>query len=433
MLWCQKKLPSQFMFELYAFTRHILKSRLLVLGFLIYFLFNLSALTDHFFDFFFFDSSTHHCCQGLDFYQVPNAAYAFFHGGELTGSLPDGIKKYSQNYVTNWNVYHPLLTLTLGSFFILFDPEISIRLWTFIKIFVTLGVVYYIYKNFKENKYLNFALFIFLINFSQYNEIRISQYQFLFNVFLLFFLINLVKNKNNLEGGILYFLTLIAKPIGLLWIPVLLVKKKFSVLVLGSLSFAISTLTFYLLGIGQYFIDNVSYHIFHPMETNNIDFMSLEAILRNSFGISLDAVRIIKMITLGIIYLIAFSKRVNVLKATFLLVLYFLFFYDLVFQYHFSVLGPLLSICLLALSDFQTRFARILILIVSLPNTFFVFRLLNLGIVNNPVLGADPIFKTQQIVSFFQILPILLLVIIVLVPDIKFYLGKLRVNKNVSA
>lgn len=412
--------------EFVKFIKLIFKSKLLLLGIIIYTTFNIAALGPHWYDFFFFGSSVHYCCQGLDFYQIPNAAYALFHGGDLSGKLPEGIIQYSQNYVTNYNVYHPLLTIALGGFLILFNPEISIRLWIIIKIFITFGAIFYIYKNFTQNKYLNLAIFLFFVNFSQYNEIKISQYQFLFNVFLLFFLINIVKNKSALEGGTLFFLTLIAKPISLLWIPVLIIKKKFYILILGFSIFVISTLTFNFLGIGQYFTENVFYHIFHPVQTKNIDFMSLEAILRNSFGFSIETIKIIKLLILSLIYLLALSKRINIIKVIFLLVIYFLFFYDLIYQYHFSVLGPLLSICLLVLPEFQGKIARILIIIVNLPNTFFIFRLLNIGIIENPVLGTDPTFKTQQIVSFFQILPILFLIIIVLVPNIKILLNKFK-------
>ncbi|MEK6883091.1 MAG: hypothetical protein AABY22_25930, partial [Nanoarchaeota archaeon] len=109
-------------------------------------------------------------------------------------------------------------------------------------------------------------------------------------------------------------------------------------------------------------------------------------------------------------------------------VVHFLFFYDLVFQYHFSVMGPLLAICLLILPHFQTKLARLLILIISLPNIYFIFRLLNIGIRQNTILGTDPIFQIQQIVSFIQILPIVLLIIIVLVPDIKKLLMDLKLR-----
>ena len=405
--------------DLKHFIVFILKSKLLILGFIIYFLFNLSAVTNHFMDLFFFGSSIHHCCQGLDFYQIPNAFHALVNGGDLHGNIPEGIEQYSKNYLSNKNVYHPLLTIILGGFFVNFNPDISFNLWNFIKIFITLISVFYIYRNFQESKYLKFALFIFLINFSQYNEIKLSQYQFLFNISLLYLLINLVKNKNQFEGGALYFITLISKPVSLLFAPVLLIKKKWNLLITGLSLFTISTLTFKFLGLSDYYLDNIIYHLFYSIPTKGIDFMSLDALLRNGFDISQDVIRIMKFTTLIGIYLLAFSKKINIIKLIFLLTIYFLFFYDYVFQYHFSVLGPILSFCVLTLKEFQAKISRLFILIISLPNLFFIFRLLNIGIEHNHVYGINPILNTWIIVSFFQLLPIFILMFIVLVPDIK--------------
>lgn len=408
--------------EVKKFLQFIFKSKLLILGFVIYFLFNLSALTNHFLDFFFFGSSIHHCCQGLDFYQIPNGLFAFIHGGSLSGELPEGIIQYSGNYVTNFNVYHPLLTIILGSFFVIFDPEYSIRIWVFIKIIITVFACYYIYKNFIGNKYLSFALFVFLINFSSYNEIKISQYQFLFNISLLFLIVNLINNKNGFEGGIIYFISLISKPVSLLFAPVLLLKRKWNVLIYGLGFFLISTLAFKILNAGDYFINNIIYHLFNPVSTKGIDFMSLDALLRNGFSVSENVVKILKMSSLILIYAFSIGKNVNILKSIFLLTVYFLFFYDLVFQYHFSVLGPVLALSILVLPEFQSKISKLLILIISLPSIYFIFRIFNYGIINNPTLGIDPTIFTWRLVSLFQILPIIILTVIVMIPDIKVYL-----------
>lgn len=425
-------IASRKMNDINNFIKHIFKSKLLILGFVIYFSFNISALKTSWFDYFFFGNSIHYCCKGLDFYQVPNAMYAFLHGGDLSGNLPKGILAYSYPYVGNYNVYHPLLTIILGGLLILFNPDVSIVVWSLIKIVLTLSAVYYIYENFKGNKYLNPAIFLLLTNFSQYNEIKLSQYQFLFNIFLLYFLINIAKNKGKLEGGILFFLTLIAKPISLLWLPVLIFKRKVSITLLGLSLLLISTLTFNILGFGHYFIDNVKYHLLNPVATRGIDFMSLDALLRYTFNLSTETIRIIKLFALILIYAFALKKSSHVLSVIFLLTVYFLFFYDFVFQYHFSVLGPLLSVCLLVLPEFQTRIAKILILIINLPTIFFILRFFKFQFIFDPIYGPNPTMAGWQIVSLFQVLPILLLVIIVLVPEIKFYLEKFRINKNVS-
>ena len=415
--------------DIKEFIKYIISSKLTIIGLIIYFLFNISALKTHWFDYFFFGSSIHYCCQGLDFYAIPNAAYAFFNGGDLVGNLPLGIIQYSKEYVTNFNVYHPLLTVILGTFFIQFNPEISIRLWIILKIPITLFTAYYIYKNFKHSKYLSFALLIFLINFSAYNDIKISQYQFLLNIIIIFFTINLVKNKNSLEGAFLYFLSLIVKPIGLIWIPVLLIKKKFSVVIIGLTIFAISTLAFKFIGYGDYYINNLVFHLIQPIPSKGIDFMSLDALLRNSLNISQDEIKILKYLILLGIYAISFIKSVNILKPLFLLIVFFLLFYDFVFQYHFSILGSILTICVLVLPEFQKRFSKILILIITFPNLFFLFKVLNYGIMDKGILGIDPTFRTWQIVSFFQLLPIVILAILTIVPEFKFYLNKLYKNK----
>lgn len=410
------------------FIIYILKNKLIILGLLIYTLFNISTLTNHFLDFFFFGSSIHHCCQGLDFYQIPNGVYAFLHGGELNGNIPSGINPYALNYQTNINVYHPLFTLIIGYLLIFFKPDSSILIWTLIKIPITLITIYYIFINFRENKFLSFSIFIFLLNFSQYNDIRISQYQFLFNIFLVYLLINILKNKDKLTGGILFFLTLIAKPVGIIWIPVLIIKKQYKIFILGFSLFLISTYTFNVLNVGQYFTDNLFEHLTKPLLLGGIDLMSLDSLLRNGLGLSENFVKSLKFISLGLIYLLAFNKRVSLLKIIFLLIVHFLFFYDLIYQYHFSVLGPVMAICVLALPEFQNKISKILITLISLPTIFFILRIFNYQIVSDPREGINPTPLGWEIVSVFQLLPIILLTIIVLVPDLKFYLSKISRN-----
>ncbi len=413
--------------EIIGFIKYTLKSKLLILGFLIYFLFNISALKTNWFDYFFFGSSIHYCCQGLDFYGIPNGVYSFIHGGDLSGSdLPKGLKPYSVDIVSNPNDYHPLIALVVGIFLIMFSPVVSFYLWMIVKIFITIAVVYYVYKNFLHNKYLNLAIFLFLINFSQYNEIRISQYQFIFNIFLLLFLINLVKNKSGSGNGVLYFLTLIAKPISLLLLPILIIKRNFLVAIVGISLFLISTISFNIVGVGQHFTNNLMNHLASPRIPDSIDFMSLDALMRRTFNLSSELIKYIKYIVLIGIYVISLSKKTNITMSIFLISVYFLFFYDHVFQYHFSILGPVLAICLLTLPEFQTKIARILILIINLPSVFFLLRIFNFQFIFDPVYGPNPTIAGWQIVSFFQILPILLLTIVVLIPQIHYSINKLR-------
>lgn len=405
--------------DLIEFLNRIFKSKVLLLGFLIYFLFNISALKTHWFDYFFFGSSVHYCCQGLDFYGIPNGVYSFTHGGNLSGdNLPKEIKPYSEEHTSNPNDYHPLTSLSIGSFLILFNPEKSFYVWTIVKIFITLITSYYIFKNFKNYKHINFSLFIFLTNFSQYNEIRISQYQFLFNISLIYFITTIIKNKNNFEGGIIYFISLIAKPISLLWIPLLILKRRITIATIGVFLFTISTLTFYIMGIGEHFVNNLFHHIFNPRIPDSIDFMSLDALIRSFFHVKGDEIKILKIIFLFLIYLISINKKTHILTPIFLLSVYFLFFYDNLFQYHFSILGPILSMCILLLPNFQLRISKFLIILISLPTIFFILRFLNIEFNFDPTYGPNPTLVGWQIVSFFQLLPIAILSVIIYLKEL---------------
>ncbi len=407
------------MTEVKNFLVHILGSKLLILGFLIYFLFNISALKTNWLDFFFFGSSLHYCCQGIDFYGIPNGVYSFINGGELSGeNLPKNIKPFSKNITSNPNDYHPITALIIGSLIIVFNYQNAFYYWMTAKILITIFVVYYIYKNFTNNKFLNLSIFVFLTNFAQYSEIRISQYQFLFNIFLLLFLMSLVKKKDELERGILFFLTLIAKPISLLFLPVLFIKKYYKPALIGGSIFIASTLTFNILGIGNYFTDNLIYHLLNPKEGKSIDYMSLEAFLRYTFNLSPELIKYLKYLMLVSIYLIALNKKTHILTIIFFLISYFLFFYDHLFQYHFSILGPLLAICLLTLPDFQTKFAKLLIFVICLPTVFFILRVFNFEFIMDPVYGPNPTMRGWQITSFFQLLPLTLLFVIIFIKEI---------------
>lgn len=105
-----KKLPT-----------HIKKYWLLVLAIMLQLLFYVSASWTHWLDIFFPGGSLHDGLQGIDFYQIPRGAWAFWHGGSLTGApLANGMFYGPHHYVSS-NVYHPIVTLLLGSVLMLFS------------------------------------------------------------------------------------------------------------------------------------------------------------------------------------------------------------------------------------------------------------------------------------------------------------------------
>lgn len=379
--------------------------------------FFISAIWTHWFDYFFFSSSLHYCCQGLDFYQIPNGAFAFFHHGNLTGSLSSNNQPYSTDIFTNSNIYHPLLTIILGSFFLLFEAKLVFYLWMGVKLLINLGLAYYLYQNFKTNKFITLALFIFLASINQYNDIKISQYQYLVNIFLFLLLLVISQKGNQFKSGFLYFLTLLVKPIGIFWAPVLLIKKQYSLVIVGLGLFSVATIPFLVNGTGNYYVDNLWSHFTHPILVYTIDNMSLETILRHTFKISPNFLFVLKYLFLGIITLLAFSKKVDLIKIIYLLTLYFLFFYDQIYQYHYSILIPVFTVGLLTCKDFQSRLARILLFIISLPHIFFILRFLQIGVRFDSFLGMDPTWFGWQLTNFYQISLLLLLTVVIFKND----------------
>ena len=259
----------------------IANHKLIYIGLLINILLYISAFQTKWFDYFFSGSSLHLCCKGLDFYQIPNGAYAYLHGGSLSGVVPHGVKAYWIGHPLNsYNVYHPLFTLLLGSFLILFASTQSFYMWMFLKFIITLWMVIYFYNNFKDNKQLDFAIFFILINFTQYLEIEISQYQFVANFFIFLMLINFAKNRNTTLNGIWYFMSLIAKPFGLLWLPILFLKRKYKTMFIGLILFIILTTIFLLNNSGNYYTCYLMYHFIHPDKSGPIQIITLDAFLR---------------------------------------------------------------------------------------------------------------------------------------------------------
>lgn len=398
--------------------KFINEHKVLVLGLLIHLTFFISAFWTSWYDYFFFGSSLHFCCQGLDFFQVPNGAYAFFNGGDLSGRLPPNIANYSIGYPSNQNVYHPLFTIIIGGFFILFNPKTSFYISMAIKLLINLLMVTYLFKSFDNNRHLDFALFLMLINFPQYSEIRIAQFQFLFNVFFFLFLINLYRKGNKIITAFFYFLTLLVKPISLLFIPALLLKKEAKILLYGISFFVLSLLPFILLGKGGYYIDNLSSQILSPIATNTIDILTLDAFLRYTLSLSTADTIFLKILVFFSILLLTLT-RVSIFKIFLLLTLYFLFFYDLVYQYHWTILTPVFTIALLVLKEFQGKIQKFLLALVALPHIFFILRFLNVGVKVDPFLGPDPTFLGWQIVLLYVLIPPTLLTFLALRPDIK--------------
>ena len=419
----------------------IANHKLIYIGLLINILFYISAFQTKWFDYFFSGSALHLCCKGLDFYQIPNGAYAYLHGGSLSGVVPHGVKAYWVGHPLNsYNVYHPLFTLLLGSFLILFASTQSFYIWMFMKFIITLWMVIYFYKNFKGNKHLDFAIFFILINFTQYLEIEISQYQFVVNFFIFLMLINFAKNRSTVLNGIWYFMSLIAKPFGLLWLPILFLKRKYKTMFIGLILFVILTAIFLLNNSGNYYTYYLMYHFFHPDKSGPIQIITLDAFLRYSTPIPEFVLGVLKIVCFIFIVCLSSFKRISLLKAIYLSIVYYLLFYDRVYEYQYTSLIPILAVCLVVCEEFQRRLSKILITIIGLPSIFFILHFFKIGFIQDPVLGPDPTAFGWQLIVLNRILPVILLTFFVLVPDVKLIFKDLqvflraigKVNKNLE-
>lgn len=346
--------------------------------------------------------------QGIDFYQVPRGAWAFWHGGSFTGAPVQG-KVYAPGQAVNLNVYHPLFTITLGSLFMQFDPHSAYYIWFWAKLPLSLATVVYFYWSFRDHKYVQFATCILLVNMSMYLELVAGQYQLLLNLFILLFLTTLIKNRSFLWTGLLYGLGLLVKPIGLLFLPALIIKRRWKM--------AIFTVFIFLCTLGlfiddPYYINNLFVNIAHP-NIADIQIITLNELLRSFHWPDLLCKFIQYTVLVFILALISF-RRIHISKAIFLMIAYFLCFYTLVYEYDFSILPYVIAPCLMCCASFHTRFSKLCIVFTCLPGCIVVFNLLHIG-----VKDGVPGTRLWQLMVVSKLLPLFLLCGSVLWSDMK--------------
>src|SRR5258708_7472220 len=185
-----------------------------------------------------------HATIGQDFFQIPNGAYAFLHGGSLTGALPAGRAPYMNCCSVNPNVYHPLLTLLVGVPLQFFPPWTAMTIWAGVHLFVMALLIFFLWRKFGHHKYVYLALSLLLLNSNHYYEIWLTQYQFLVNFFTILFLYESIKHGDTGEAAVWLFLGLLIKPIGLLWIIPLLLFKRTKTVGIGFGLYALVTIGF---------------------------------------------------------------------------------------------------------------------------------------------------------------------------------------------
>lgn len=398
---------------------HLKMYGLIYLGLVIYLLFYISVAWTGWFDLFFSGAALHVGAKGIDFYQLPKGAWAFWHGGSLIGDpLPDG-SQYAKNYFSNKNVYHPLFTLVLGSLLALFDPAQSPYIWLWTKLFLSLLMLTYFFWSFRTSKHISFAVFIVLANFSIYLELAAWQFHFVLNMFLLLFVILLLKKRPAVWGGFLYWLGMLVKPIGLLFVPVLIFKGRWKIALIGIGLFAVFTVVYLWYGGGNYYNNNLLSNLSFSgtLGPNQIiTFLALVHYITHWPDFFYQAIRDGSFV---IVIFLSALKRIRITKAIFLYVVYYLCFYQQVYEYQWSTLAYILAVCVVTCPEFQTKLSKFCMVLTCLPSCFVLLNLLHIDIKNMGYLGLIPGTTAWEWMVVSKLLPLFLLLLSVLAADIK--------------
>lgn len=337
---------------------------IVLLAVIIHLYFYVSAFKTHSLDKYFLPIT-----QGQDFFQIPNAAYSFLQGGDLRGNI-DGLKNtYTNCCGVNTNVYHPLFTLLVGIPLQFFSPWTAFYFWGLLHLLVDIFIVIFLIKNFKNNPHLPAALAIYLLSSFSYYEILNNQYHFLLNLFVLLLVYELSIRRDSLAAGFYYFLALLVKPIGFLFLPILIIKKKFKTALWGLGLFSIISLIFWLLPEGKYYFSNLS-----GILSSNYSDWDILHVLHYFLKMDLKNALDIKIFFAGLLLLLGFSKRIKIFTAVFCFTLYQLIFYQSTFPYHHSILASLLAMGIL-LGEIKLGIAqKIAVLLITIPAPLFLDR-----------------------------------------------------------
>lgn len=405
---------------------HMRKYSLIYLGLVIYLLFFVSVAWTGWFDAFFSGAALHVGAKGIDFYQIPRGAWAFWHGGSMTGDpLPDG-SQYAGDFFSNGNVYHPIFTLAFGSLLVPFDPAQAPYIWLWIKLPLSLLVVAYFAWNFRESKYVSFATFILLANFSVYLELAAWQYHFILNMLIFLLLIALVKRLSTITVSFWYWLGMLVKPIGLLFAPLLLFKGRWKAMALGIALFILSTAVFAFHGSGNYYTDNLLANLSTSGTAGPNQIITLSALLHYTTKWPDIVYKVIQYVPLIIIVFLSSLRRISIPKAALFYVAYYLCFYEQVFEYQWSTLAYVLAVCVVTSSAFQTRIARFCILLTCLPDCFVLLNAWHIDVQDLGYLGMIPGAVAWEWMVVSKLVPLFLVLICALFADVKPILRQIK-------
>lgn len=337
---------------------------LCIISFCVHIFFYFSAFFTHILDIFF-----EHVTTGQDFFQIPNAVYSFLHGGTLTGSLPYNIPAYTTCCGVNSNVYHPLFTLLIGYPLQLFQPAVAIDIWVGVHALVTFALCIFVCKKFLHNQKMYLGISFFLLNSYHYYEIQHAQYHFLLVVFTFLFLYEILTSGDTKKAGLWFFLSLLVKPIGLLWIIPLLLHKHYKTVVFGIGMYLVCSLPFIILPWGRYYFLNILAVSHATIPTYNL------FALTTLFPISGVFIKTASYLCAFILIIFQIWKKPPLFFIIFQWITYQLLFYPLVFHYHYTIVATFILIGFL-FSYFSVKKIEIIpIIFLTIPTPILFFHL----------------------------------------------------------
>jgi hypothetical protein len=188
------------------------------------------------------------------------------------------------------------------------------------------------------------------------------------------------------------------------------------------------TAVFLVNGVVIYYVSNLWANLFAGQKAGPNQIITLNALVRFSPLTNWPdfVYKIIQYVALLGVILLSAWRRIHIVKAIFFTIVYYLCFYEKVFEYQWSVLAYVLAICVVLLPEFQTRFSIFCCLLICLPSCFLLLSLLHFDVQNVTGLGLLPDEPAWEWMVVSKLLPLFLLYGNVLLVDIKPLLKRLR-------
>ena len=350
----------------------------------------------------------------LDYSQVPNGATTFFEGGPTIG--------VERDYPVLANVYHPLFTIVVGGVLQLFSIQAGFSLYTLAKLGVTVALFSQLKHCFRTSPHFLFAAFVLLCHFSQAVEIGSGQYHFLLNACNYSLLFAAVLGRHQVYLWVWCAVSLFVKPVGLLWLPLFVIRRQFLVPAVSVGLFAGLTAVYYWLsGDERHYVTNLLRQFTTSEVETGLPRYSLVGVLWYC-GAGLPLTQIIKYACAAALLVVTYRVRDSLLIGLFIWVCYYLLLYRLVFEYQYTSLIPFFVFGVLTQAEFQTRFAKFCMVLACLPPPFALFKMLGLfpyvaGHWTREVSTVDPSRNLSDAGMFvlmcLKVLPVLVLLVYV--------------------